>query len=106
LGFPQNPRIIIAVKVMIKLKNLLYLGYKMAWDHSLKMRTPHNIYLFMASCNSKCTIYIVETEAIIASKGEEVLLSWLQNIAETTPPVRNKGTRKKNKKLITLIHCE
>jgi hypothetical protein len=31
-----------------------------------------------------------ETEAIIASKVEGVLLSRLQYIAETTPPVRNK----------------
>ncbi len=75
---------------MVKLLSLLYLGYKMAWDHALKMQTPHNIYLFIASFNSKYTIYIMETEAIIASKGEGVLLSWLQNIAETTPPVRNK----------------
>jgi hypothetical protein len=62
----------------------------MARDLALKMRTPHNNYLFMASFNSKYTIYIVETEAIIASKGKGFLLRWLQNIAETTPPVRNK----------------
>ncbi len=63
----------------------------MFWDHALKMQTSHNIYLFMASFKSKYAIYIVETEAIKASKGKGVLLSWLQNIAEATPPVRNQS---------------
>ncbi len=69
----------------------------MAWDHALKMQTSHN--LFMVSFNSKYTIYIVNTEAIIVREGEGVLLSRLQNIAETAPPVRNK-------KPIILIYCE
>ncbi len=72
----------------------------MAWDHAFKMQTSHN--LFMVSFNSKYIIYIVKTEAIIVREGEGVLLSRLQNIAETAPPVRNK----KNKKPIILIHCE
>jgi hypothetical protein len=62
------------------------------------MQTSPNIYLFMASFNSKYAIFIVETEAIKASEGEGVLLSRLQNIAEAAPSV-------KNKKPITLIHC-
>jgi hypothetical protein len=57
------------------------------------MQTSPNIYLFMASFNSKYAIYIVETEAIKASD------SRLQNTAEAAPSV-------KNKKPITLIHCE
>jgi hypothetical protein len=36
----------------------------MAWDHAMKIQTSHNIYLFMASFNSKYVSYIVETEAI------------------------------------------
>jgi hypothetical protein len=57
------------------------------------MQTSHNINLFMASFNSKYTIYIVQMEAIIVREGEGVLLSRLQNIAAAKPPVRNKRTR-------------
>ncbi len=30
----------------------------MAWDHALKMQTPHNIYPFMASFSAKYAIYV------------------------------------------------
>jgi hypothetical protein len=49
----------------------------------------------MVSFNNKYAIYIVEAEALKASKGKGVLLSRLQNVAVATPPVREK---KKNKK--------
>ena len=62
----------------------------MAWDHALKMQTSHNIYLFMARFSVKYTIYRVELETIKKSAGKGVLLSQWQNIAEATPPVRNK----------------
>jgi hypothetical protein len=77
----------------------------MAWDHALKMQTSHNIYLFMASFSVKYAIYIhvVVLEAIKASAGRGVLLSWRQNIAVATPPVKNK---RKTQKPITPIHCE
>jgi hypothetical protein len=57
----------------------------------------------MASCNIKDTIYIVVLEPIKASMGEGVCLSWLQNIAGATSPVKNK---KGEQKPITLVHCE
>jgi hypothetical protein len=47
-GFPQNPRIIIAVKVMVKLKNLFRLAANI-------------IYLFMASFSFKYAIYISQS---------------------------------------------
>jgi hypothetical protein len=62
----------------------------MAWDHTLKMQTSNNIYLFMASFYSKYALYIVELELIKASMGQGVCLSWLQNIAEATSPARSK----------------
>jgi hypothetical protein len=67
------------------------------------MQTLHNIYLFMASFNSKYAIYIVEIEPLKESEGEGVRLSWLQNIAEASSPVRNK---KEEQKPFTLIQCE
>jgi hypothetical protein len=67
------------------------------------MQTPHNIYLFMASFNSKYAIYIVEREPLKESEEEGVRPSWLQYIAEATSPVRNK---KEEQKPFTLIHCE
>jgi hypothetical protein len=42
----------------------------LAQDYALKMQTPHNIYLFMASVTSKYAIYIVETEPLKESEGE------------------------------------
>ncbi len=62
----------------------------MPWDHALKMQSSHNIYLFIADFSVKYVIYIVEQEAIKASAGRGVLLSQRHNIAEATPPVRNK----------------
>jgi hypothetical protein len=62
----------------------------MAWDHALKMQTSHNFYLFKADFSIKYTIYIVKLEAIKVSAGRGLLLSQRQNIAEATPPVRNK----------------
>jgi hypothetical protein len=60
----------------------------------LKMQTSHNINLFMASFNSKYTIYIVQTEAIIVREGEGVLLSRL----------RNKRTR--NRSLLSIVNSK
>ncbi len=70
----------------------------------MKMQTSHNINLFMARLNSKYTIYIVQTEAIIVREGKGVLLSRLQNIAEATPPVRNKRT--KNRSLLSIVNSK
>jgi hypothetical protein len=53
------------------------------------MQTSHNNNLFMVSCNSKYAIYLVETEAIKARKGEGVLLGKEQE---------------EEKKAMTLIH--
>jgi hypothetical protein len=44
----------------------------------------------MASFNSKNFIHIVEAEPIKAINREGVHLSWLQNIAEATSPVKYK----------------
>jgi hypothetical protein len=75
----------------------------MAWDHALKMQTSNKINIFMASCNIKDAIYIVEMEPTKASLGEGDCLSRLQNIAEATSPVINK---KGVQKLVTLVRCE
>ncbi len=75
----------------------------MTWDHALKMHTLNNINIFMASCNIKDSIYIVEMEPIKASLGEGACLSRLQNIAEAISSVRNK---KGEQKLVTLVRCE
>ncbi len=66
----------------------------MAWDHALKMETLNIINIFMASCNIKDAIHIMEMEPIKASLGEGACLSRLQNIAEATSPVRK---RKENR---------
>jgi hypothetical protein len=75
----------------------------MAWDHAFKMQTSININIFMASCDIKDAIHIMEMEPIKASLGEGACLSRLQNIAEATSPVRNK---KGEQKLVTLVYCE
>jgi len=72
----------------------------MAKDHALKMQLINNIYLFTASCN----IHLKKgTGGNKSKRGKGVLLSRLQNIAEATPPTRN---RKEKKKLTTQVRCE
>jgi hypothetical protein len=62
----------------------------MAWDHALKTQSSQNIYHFIVDFSVKYAIYIVEQEAIKASARRGLLLSRRHNIAEATPPVRNK----------------
>ncbi len=69
----------------------------MAWDHALKKQTSHNIYLFMASFDSKiCHLNSGDGDYKSERGGGGSSQS-------ATPPVRNK---KKTKKPITLIYCE
>jgi hypothetical protein len=56
----------------------------------LKVHASNNIYLFLADFSIKYAIYIVELEAIKASTGRGLLLSWRHNIADATPPRKNK----------------
>jgi hypothetical protein len=69
------------------------------------MQTTHNIYLFMASFYRKYAtrIYIVETEPIKEREGEGVRLSQLQNIAESTSPLKYK---EEEQEADHSIHCE
>jgi hypothetical protein len=68
------------------------------------MQTLKDIYLFTTSCNIKYATYIVDWRIDIkAAREGGVLLSRLQNIAEATPPARN---RKEGKKPTTLVCCE
>ena len=78
----------------------------MAWDHALKMQTSHNIYLFMARFSVKYTIYRVELETIKKSAGKGVLLSQWQNIAEATPPVRNKKENQRSQSLLSIVNSK
>ncbi len=56
----------------------------------MKVQASNNIYLFIADFSVKFAIYIVELEAKKASAERGVLLSRHHNIAEATPPVKNK----------------
>ncbi len=89
---PQNPWIVIAIKLMVKSRNL-FRPEDGLWPCLEDANITQHISLHG---EFKRQIRHLNSEA---SKGRGVLLSRLQNIAEATPPV-------KNKKLITLVCCE
>jgi hypothetical protein len=96
-----HPWIVILVKVMVKFKKLFRL--KVGPGSCLEDANTTQHLPLHGEFNSKYVVFIVPTEPLKESEGEGVRLSWLQNIAEATSPVRNK---KEEQKPFTLIHCE
>jgi hypothetical protein len=86
---------------MVKVKNLFRL--KDGLDPVLKMQTLNYINLFMASFNIKYAIYIVELEALKASRGKG---SFVVGYRTLQRQYLLEGTRMENKRLTTPVHCE